>query len=180
MYTLINQHIEQLLDAINPVRDIQPYVWLIQHFDNVNVGQDEKFQQVYRRFWQLNPARLSAKFHQEYFGLLEELKGSDNIGVEEVARHLLRLPTRSNGGHSLQFSFASKLVHMHRHDMPPYDSLLEDFFFLPRSASKSMEAKLNRKLKGYQFIRREYNRILKHGILGEAIENFRQRFGLGA
>ncbi|MDE2345561.1 MAG: hypothetical protein KGL13_03740, partial [Gammaproteobacteria bacterium] len=132
MYAIINQNVEALLDSLNPQADIDSYVWLLGELPNRNVAQDQEFQRIYRRYWQLNPARLCEEYLAAYFGHLEQLKCEpEHVTVEAVARHLLPIPTHGNFHQSLQFSFASKLVHMLNPEQPVYDSMVERFFFLP-------------------------------------------------
>ncbi len=108
MYSLINQHIDQLLDVIDSERDIQPYSWLVQNLNDTNVATDPEYQQVYRQYWRLNAARLSEGFRQSYFDLLEELKQEQiTADVETVSRRLLEVPTHNDGRHALQFSFGT-------------------------------------------------------------------------
>ncbi|MCX5885403.1 MAG: hypothetical protein NT096_05795 [Proteobacteria bacterium] len=180
MYRLINQNIDQLLAAISYDRDVQPYVWLIRNLVGANVATSAEYQRVYRRYWQLNSARLSEDFCQSYFALLEELKQASNANVETVARRLLEVPTHGNGRVSLQFSFGSKLVHMLNQHLPVYDSMVKDFYFLPTGPAKEKtEVKLKRLLTSYEFLVAEYTRVLRNGILGDSIERFRQKFHLG-
>ena len=180
MYYLINQHIDQLLLTIDATRDIQPYVSLIHNFNEVNVAANMEFQRTYRRYWQLNAARLGEDFCKVYFALLEELKQERNTGVDTVARRLWETPTHGDGRQSLQFSFASKLAHMLNNHLPIYDSLVESFYFLPTgSATEKFEEKLQRLLASYKFLIAEYNRVLANGLLAYAIERFRAKFALG-
>ena len=182
MYTIINQNIEALLDSINPQADIDPYIWLFGALPNRNVAQDQEFQRVYRRYWQLNPARLSEDYLAAYFGHLEQLKGQpEHVTVEAVARHLLPIPTHGNGRQSLQFSFASKLVHMLNPEQPVYDSMVQSFYFLPSGgANETTEQKIARLLASYEFLYAEYGRVLQQGLLNQAIQQFRERFNVNA
>lgn len=180
MYTLINQRIEYLLANIHEEREVQRYVWLIRNFSTVDVAEDAVYQQKYRQYWQLNAARLSPEFHEAYFALLQDFKSTGNADVETVARRLLDVPSHRNGQRKLHFSFASKLVHMVDHHLPIYDSLVEEFYFLPRDkGSDSTEDKLHRLLESYRFLKAEYARILADGLLNHAIGRFRGRFSLG-
>jgi hypothetical protein len=182
MYAIIKQNVGALLDSINPQSDISPYVWLLGELPNRNVSQDQEFQRIYRRYWQLNPARLSDRYLAAYFGYLEQVKGQpEHVTVEAVARHLLQIPTHGNGRQSLQFSFASKLVHMLNPDQPVYDSMVESFFFLPSGGTNgTTEQKIVRLLTSYQFLQAEYGRVLAHGLLAEGITQFRERFRVNA
>ena len=122
MYRLINQQIETLLQQINRQNDLQRYIWLMQTLPDVDVTSDSEFQRVYRRYWQLNPARLSPQCRSLFSIYYQISEMQTEIGIEAVARHLLKFPTRRDGGHTLQFSFATKLVHVLRPDRPVYDS----------------------------------------------------------
>ena len=42
-----------------------------------------------------------------------------------------------------------------------------------------MEAKLKRLLRSYRFLEKEYDRVLKEGLLEPAITTFRKRFNVG-
>ncbi len=179
MYTLIKQNIEALLAAINRQDDIQPYVWLLETLPNVDIAEHAEFQRVYRRYWQLNPARLSPEYLAAYFAYLEQLKRQpiEEVTVETAARHFLTVPTHRNGRQSLQFSFASKLVHMLRTEQPVYDSMVESFSFLPSGgAKKTTEQKLARLLVSHTFLYHEYERVLQRGLLAAAIARFREHF----
>lgn len=182
MYAIINQNIGALLDSINSQADIDPYVWLLAELPNRNVAQDQEFQRVYRNYWKLNPARLSDKYLAAYFGHLEQLKGQpEHVTVEAVARHLLPIPTHGSGRQSLQFSFSSKLVHMLDSEKPVYDSLVEDFFFLPSGvANEATEKKISRLLASYEFLQVEYGRVIEQGLLAKAVTQFKARFRVNA
>jgi hypothetical protein len=181
MYALINEQVDDLLQTINPAKDVQPYLWLIETLPNVDVVSHREFQRVYRRYWQMNMARLSPEFHSAYFSHLEHLKGQTEIHLESVARYLFTIPTKCNGDQTLQFSFATKLVHMLRPQQPVYDSMIASFFFFP--SGKSMEtnnAKLIRLLSCYKFLCEEYIRVIGNGLLERAIRRFRDHFRVGA
>jgi hypothetical protein len=180
VYHLINRHIEQLLDSINRAREIRPYKQLVGQLRRVNVATDTEFQRLYRRYWAMNAARLSTDFCAEYFSLLERLKDGPVPSVERVARLLYDVPTRADGQQTLQFAFASKMVHMLNHQLPVYDSRVARFYFLPqRPQGAPFEERLQHLLRSYEFLITEHRRVLDNGILKDAIGRFRRRFGLG-
>src|SRR5580692_9328092 len=120
MYHLITKHLDQLLGSIRPNKDINPYAELIRTFRNKNVSTDEPFQELYKDYWKLNPARLLDTFHSRYFTFMQQCKVDDvKPAVRKVAQELYPTPThqkrkgtRYTFQHTLQFSFSSKLVHM--------------------------------------------------------------------
>jgi hypothetical protein len=136
MYHLINFHIENLLNGIKVERDVNPYAYLMQHFPNVNVTQDDDFQKVYRSYWTMNRARISDEFLRIYFALLERLKGTAEVSLRDVAKRFYAIPINEKGKQALLFSFSTKLVHMLRPHEPVYDSNVRAFFFLPEASAQ--------------------------------------------
>lgn len=178
MYQLINDHIDAILDAIQPETAIDPYNELMEALQVVDVSNDSQFRSTYSQYWGLNAARLSDHFQDVYFRSLEALKaGTNNAEVAAVATELLKTPTGNKGKQSLQFSFSSKLVHMIHPQMPVYDSTVERFFFLPGTETLSKpHRKLDRLLKSYNFLILEYQRILDNEILSQSITRFRNKY----
>jgi hypothetical protein len=201
MYLLINEHIGTILDAVNFKRDVNRYIRLMERFPGVNVAEDDAFQQLFKAYWQLNPARLNRQFISRYFELLERLKCNPDITVEAVVRQLYPIPTHQDRQHqdrqhqdrqhqdrqhqdrqhqdrqSVQLSFSTKLIHMlHPHE-PVYDSAVQAFYFLPKGANGgTVDRKLARLLRAIEFLRHEYGRVLRMGLLKEAIAAFRERY----
>jgi hypothetical protein len=127
----------------------------------------------------LNGAGLSQSFRSEYFSLLEREKCSaGNADVGRLARKLYETPVNSTERRALQFSFASKLVHMINTSLPVYDRMVETFYFLPRSYAGKPDKKLDNLLASYRFLVKEYDRILRDGLLADALHTFRRHFCL--
>jgi hypothetical protein len=180
MYARLNENIDLLCSQIDPVSDIRPYVQLTEILWKTNVSADDDFQRTYRKYWQLNAARLGSQFVSAYFTYFENLKQANEIALERVVRDLFEIPTHGDGRQSVQFSFASKMVHMLRPRVPVYDSMVEAFFFLPSgSQPEKMERKLKRLLESHRFLTTEYDRVLREGLLRPAITTFRTRFCVG-
>lgn len=180
MYARLNESIELLCDQIEPASDIRPYVQLTEALWKTDVSMDVEFQRTYRTYWQLNAARLGSEFCSTYFSYFQKLKEADDIVLERVVQDLYKVPTHGDGRQSLQFSFASKMVHMLKPQLPVYDSMVEAFFFLPfGSPAEKMEGKLKRLLESYRFLTAEYERVLKEDLLRPAIATFRTRFSVG-
>jgi hypothetical protein len=107
MYHLINAHIDNILKQI-PMGHVSGYDYL--HSNRHNLGSSD-FQRRFKAFWALNAARLSEDFCNHYFDLLKEASAKkQGMGIGEILNILHREHT--NGVRkSLQFSFASKLLH---------------------------------------------------------------------
>jgi hypothetical protein len=178
MYELISQHLHQLIGTVKPKEDIDPYVWMIRELPNRDVAHDEEFQKKYSAYWALNGAGLGQTFRSEYFSLMEREKRSHMTDVAGVTRKLYEIPVNSKNKKALQFSFATKLVHMVNPTLPVYDRMVETFYFLPRSYAGETEKKLENLLLSYRFLVKEYDRILREKFLNETLETFRRHFCL--
>lgn len=181
MYTLINRHIGELLQRINWDRDVLPYVTLMADVERADIADSQDFRRRYRAYWEMNQARLCDEFYNAYFGLLAHLRTGSlvNVEVEAVARALLKVPAHNNGRHALQFSFASKMVHMLRPNRPIYDNMVKRFYFLPEHGNREVNERLRGLLRSYEFLVGEYQRILGEGLLAPAIDEFRAHFPVG-
>jgi hypothetical protein len=177
-YSLINQNIDLLLETLKP--DVEVYVNLLAKLRSCqDVATNLEFRKAYQEFWILYPARLSAEFTDYYFAELGRRRFDSKISVEAVARTLLQVPTHSNGKRSVQFSFASKLVHMLRPSLPIYDGMVAQFFFLPDITKiEGSEKKLAKLCEFYDFLVDEYKRVLGEGLLADAILKFRSQFSV--
>lgn len=180
MYDLINCNINRLLETVDR-SDLDPYVWMIRELHNRDVSQHQEFQQQYSSYWALNGAGLGQRFRGAYFSLLEQAKCSpEHATVEGITRKLYEVPINAKEQKALQFSFASKLVHMVNPRLPVYDRMVESFYFLPRSYTGTPEKKLANLMRSYQFLVNEYDRVLREGLLFPAINELRRRFQLPA
>lgn len=177
MYGYIISHADQLVRGLDGSGHVEDYAWLLDRLHHVNVSGDSEFQRKYKHFWAMNVARLDDVYLNEYFQYLEASKNSGRTtsSVADVAKYLHQFQTGKGGKQSLQFSFASKLVHMIDPARPVYDRLVERFYFLPEPQCSGID-RLEELNKSYEFLRREHARILKLGLLHPAIAVFERHF----
>jgi hypothetical protein len=124
----------------------------------------------------MNAARLTPAFFDAYFEYLEKNKHNYLINIREVCDYLYSIPTDKQDGKSLQFSFASKLVHMINPIEPIFDRMIRDFYFLPEfQTSKDFKRKVSERILIYDFLKCEYKRIIEDSLLKEPIIKFRQQ-----
>ena len=181
MYHLVNANIDHLLATIQPPEDLAPYIWMLQELPSPGAIQSPTFQKTFSKYWAMNAAHLGAGFKAQYFEiLLDESKHAQRrCDVETITKRLLEIDVNSKGK-ALEFSFATKLVHMLDPTLPVYDTRVESFYFLPRSYSGTHEVKLKNLLCSYDFLIREYARVLRDELLAPAISECRRRFNLTA
>lgn len=167
------------MELLAGTNHIQEYCYLSTRLHQVNVTKDDEFQRRYRAFWAMNVARLSEGFIQSYFEYLEQNKQAQDLNLRAVTTHLYEIPTGKDRRQSLQFSFASKLVHMVLPNRPVYDRLVESFYFLPTGAATGLD-RLETLMVSYDFLIREYQRVMDSNLLNIAIDLFRDRLSAEA
>jgi len=113
MYDHINHYAQMVVGTIPP-EHVTDYEWLV-----LNVGQASTpdYQKRYRRFWAMNVAQLSPAFYATYFSTLAAAM-SQPPTLSSVAETLHAASARKKGQKRLQFSFATKLLHMTKSALP--------------------------------------------------------------
>lgn len=175
MYNLINQYSQPVVGTI-PRQHVTDYEWLIQ---NVGQANTSGYQSRYRRFWAMNAAQLSPAFYAAYFGTLAAAV-SQPPTLSSVAQTLHAASTRQNGQKSLQFSFATKLLHITNPHLPIYDSQVASFYFFVEPARNpkdpnDFQRRISDFVTFHDFLKQEYARVLKNNLLATAIQEFRSR-----
>jgi hypothetical protein len=179
MYQFINENIAKVLDTVDRKRDIDPYLKMAEMFNAGRVSDNHEYKTIYRKYWQLNAARLSDHYCNHYFQVMEDHRHQGQIDIEDVVKLLYEVPSNSKGRKTIQFSFATKLLHTIDNTRPVYDSLVGDFYFFPQiKPSWKYAKKLSAYTRAYDFLLREHKRVLDKGLLSESIQKFRERFRL--
>jgi hypothetical protein len=171
MYRLINDFAGPVVDRIP--RDFLPnYQWLVQNTDQAD---QPSYQREYRRFWAMNAAQLSPDFYRNYFELLKSSSKKTAI-LADVVNTLYNAAVRRNGDRSIQFSFATKLVHMTNPHLPIYDSRVAEFYFYQSPAGTlSLRERIGKFLDFHTFLTQEYRRVIEQELLAVAIQEFRRQ-----
>lgn len=172
MYQLIEKNCTAIISSI-PRSHVTKYDWLMH---NAALSGSPAFQTRYKNFWRLNAARLSPDYCQTYFAELRSAQ-LNTTSPDKVAARLFATPTHRNGRQSLQFSFATKLVHTADPTTPIYDSLIAAFYFFQEPSQKLSLPKRIAHLTAFQkFLVQEYQRILSKKLLARSISSFRKHF----
>ena len=171
MYSVINTYQQAIISAI-PRRDVAEYDWLVQ---NVAQANTQSYQRRYSRFWLMG--RVPGNFVLPYFAALSvAIQQPPPLG--NLCQTLSQYSTRSNGVQTLQFSFATKLLHMVQPQLPIYDSRVCRFYLFEQNppTKQSLQQRTNRLLGFYSFLSAEYARVINGNLLSNAIAAFRQHF----
>ncbi|MBN1507203.1 MAG: hypothetical protein JW955_10180 [Sedimentisphaerales bacterium] len=115
-------------------------------------------------------------WRETYYTLLQNVRNEPQLDLREALRYVCRETSdNQRGGQSLEFSFATKLVHMVSPSSPIYDANVRAFYLFPDvKGSGYTEPRMADYLKVYDALVREYNRILTHGLLSHSIDRFKE------
>ena len=175
----MNDNCEQVLAELARISDVPRYLELRRRLCTTNVATDLDFQNSYRDYWRMGFSRLGRHFYRDYFDHMQALKIAgtppSDILIREIAL-LSDTPERP----SLQFSFATKLLNTLDAREPVYDTHVTSFyFFVPPASDRRLETRLDALLEFYDFLRGEYARVIRQGLLADPICRFRERFTAG-
>jgi hypothetical protein len=172
MFRLIEAHCESVVASV-PQDHVPNYDWLVENLRQVGELQ---YQARYRVFWAMNVVRPSPIYCAEYFRRLEAATGNLPM-LGSLVTDLYNLPVQANGRQSLQFSFATKLLHMQDRHLPIYDSQIAAFYFFQEpDRSLDLRQRVKRLDDFHAFLRRQYARILEDGLLTKSIAAFQAQF----
>lgn len=166
MYNLIEKHIDDTIDAI-PKDHFDEYRYLIQKGSNPS---NPEYQVRYSKFFRLNGAGLSTEFRAQYFHTLKEYSNAALPKLDEVIKRIQTKDTK------LHASFASKLLHMLNQEEPIYDSMICNFYFYSRPSYKDENKKIDSILSFHSFLKDEYSRIIKRGLLHDSITQLNDKW----
>jgi hypothetical protein len=173
MYDLINRFAQTVVGTI-PREHVTDYEWLLQ---NTGKASTPDYQRGYRRFWAMNAAQLSPAFYATYFGTLAAAVTQPPT-LSSVAQTLHAASARQNGQKSLQFSFATKLLHITNPHLPIYDSQVAAFYFFVEPSRNpkdpnDFQQRISKFVTFHDFLKQEYARVLQKNLLATAIQEFR-------
>ncbi len=171
MYSLIEANSGLIIDSITG-NEVDEYDWLIE---NRSSALSAEFQRRYKNFWGMGAARLSRDYFEMYFDALVNSQ-SGNLLPSQLPAAICKNALRSNGLSTFQFSFASKLLHMHNPKRPVFDSRVARFYFVDLPSSGNLDSRLQAFEDFYHFLEGEYRRVLQRDLLKKSIAQFRARF----
>lgn len=153
------------------------YRFLSERFKTYDPAQDELFQFVFRSFYRLDSAGLTAAFKKRFFELMSSARLEGRADVGAITTELRDYPNLK-GQQSLQFSFATKLAATISPHLPIYDSEVASIFgFRAPHHNKMFEARLDANLSFYSKLQTIYGRIIEDDSLRLVRTQFRSKFG---
>jgi hypothetical protein len=169
VYLVINAFHETTISEIDP-----QYVAQYERIrEKVAEIDSEHYRRDYRDFWVMNRSQLSKRFYTTYFGLLKAPTAHELPGLCDA---LYEVSSRLDGKRTLQFSFATKLVHIQNPHLPIYDSRVARFYLFRAPSGGTVEERTKKLTALHNFLIAEYARVIHNGLLAPAIGAFRDRF----
>lgn len=179
MYKLINQSMDRIVRQSG--KDYDKKKDYVKQYDRLIEGRKSKlaedYKRDYRSFWVMNRAVFSPEFYDAFFNLLAEGLRQGERRSFDIREVLQRLYDAPNNRKSLQFSFATKLLHTIDPTLPVYDLMIAYFYFLdlPKT-SLALSDRIDALADLHSFLIREYARVLRENLLTPAISAFRETY----
>lgn len=176
------QYIASIIKEINdnrstiirriPQESIDVYLWLKKEYARKNILQNKVFQFVLRSYYGLDNAGLSLMQKTKFFKLMVD----ENTNLKEILNEFYKLP-RLGGQNTIQFSFATKLIHTIDNTKPIFDANIAAAT-RKRVIGYNMEEKIKSCESIYLFLQDLYKEILKKDKTKEIISDFQKSFNL--
>lgn len=131
---------------------IRVYEWLEAHKE---APENPVFQFVFRSYYRIDNAGLTSGWKVRYFEFLSQKERF----LKPILEGLYHIPTTRNAN-SLQFSFATKLLHTLDPSQPIYDSKVADLLGLSFKKKKDFAANIATCIAVYEELRKSHQELL--------------------
>ncbi len=160
---------EELFENISQ-ESVDVYLWLQEEFERGDILQNRLFQFVHRSFYRLDGAGLSEIQKAEYFVLMSQ----GTVDLKKILDKLYEFPTlRKNN--TIQFSFATKLIHTIDNTAPIFDAEVGRVFHKAVSG-KTKDAKIESAENIYSELINIYQKLLENSEIKKVIQAFNMKF----
>ena len=160
---------DEILSRIEK-ENIDVYLFIKREYKKGNINNNLVFQFIFRSFYKLDNAGLGNELKRKYFELLANKKSD----LKQILLELHKILTLKNKN-SIQFSFATKLLHTLDNNNPIFDKEVKTVL-CKAVYGKNPEEKIKSCLKTYQFLKNIYFELLQDEKIREVIKRFREKF----
>jgi len=178
---MINKKIKEIINEIDKNQDkilsnleqehIDTYCWIKKKFDkNKNIAKDLDFQNTFKIFYIMNSAGLSDGQKEKFFELLSKEDGN----LEYILSELYKIPRR-DGKNSVQFSFATKLIHTIDNNKSIYDRNVCKIIN-KNVLGVNKKEKINSCIEIFDYLNELYLLLIKENKIKKIIFKFRNKF----
>jgi len=155
--------------------DVDRYFYITSVFaQNKPISGNVEFKEKYKSFYVMRTAGLSQQHFDKYFDLLDRHVNN----LETILNELYVIKTLKQQN-SLQFSFATKLLHTLDNNLPIYDNQVKKTLGLPdpSNSSDSKDRRIRSILSYYEKLKKIYRQLLEKDSVKKIIEDIRENFG---
>lgn len=149
----------RVADVLGLKESVRVYEWLEAHKGE---PRNPVFQFVFRSYYRIDNAGLTADWKVRYFEFLSQRES----GLRTILEGLYHFPTAKKVK-SLQFSFATKLLHTLDPAQPIYDSKVAELLGLSVKRGKDFAANVDACVAAYADLREAQRQLL----LDEGVKN---------
>jgi len=167
----IEEKQKNILSNLNS-ESIAVYIFLKNEYAKGKILDNFVFQFVFRTYYRLDNAGLSDGIKRRFFELLDQKQ----INLETILSELYEIPTLK-GKKTVQFSFATKLLHTINSNKPIF--ALEISRVTNIRPTGSGEAKIHSCIERYDFLEKLYLDMLQDERITNIISEFRLTFKVG-
>ena len=136
-----------------------------------NIQENFVFQFVFKRFYGMDNAGLSDGMKKCFFGLLAK----KDTNLKTILSDLYEIP-RKKGDKSMQFSFATKLLHTIDNDKPIYDTEIGSLTYSKPKHSDDKDTTIRSYIELYNNLERLNAKLLENNKIQRVISEFRLKF----
>lgn len=164
----IEEKQKSILSNLNS-ENIAVYIFLKNEYAKGKILDNFVFQFVFRAYYRLDNAGLSDGIKRRFFELLDQKQ----TNLETILSELYEIPT-SKGKKTIQFSFATKLLHTINGNKPIFDSGVSRVTNIRPTGSG--KAKIHSCIEKYDFLEKLYLDMLQNERITNIISEFRLTF----
>lgn len=175
----INQIIEQIIERQDEILSnlnfefVAVYVFLNDEYSKGDILNNFVFQYVFKSWWGIARAGWSDEMKKRFFELLSEKQ----LDLKTILSELYEIPTL-RGANTIQFAFATKLLHTIDNDNPIFDKMVGKIIGMEvMKAGKGDEnERINSCIEIQNYLKELYNRLKTDEKIKQVILKFRLKF----
>jgi Fe2+ transport system protein B len=167
----IDEKQDIILSNLTP-ESVAVYSFLKDEYAKGDILHNLVFQFAFRSYYRMDGAGLSDELKHRFF----ELMAKKQTNLETILSELHKIPTLK-GKNTMQFSFATKLMHTIDNSKPIFDSKIAHVTKIRPKASDE-DTKIRSCVEAYESLEKLYETLDKDPKIKGVISKFRSRFSV--
>lgn len=129
---------------------INKYIMIENLVMNTNVLSDKKIQKMYNGFY--NISKKSKKWYNAYYTVFEKMKKAKKLSIDIILNEIEKQT------HTVEFSFASKMLHTINNKYPIFDENVRKALGLSKVFGKTNAEKIKSAVEIYKLLMTEHKK----------------------